>query len=150
MLRMVGFKLNVAKSEPGQEIQFLGIPLLLDLGRALLPESKTWEIVAVVYNLSSQSVLLFQQVFQFMGLLNSFSGLVPLGLQHLRPLQQHFHSVGLTNHFTPPPDHLVHDFLLRHWRDIAFLTTRYWNSLPTISDRYYHIYRCHYTGLGRP
>ena len=30
------------------------------------------------------------------------SGLIPLDCIYLRPLQQHFHSLGLTNWFTPP------------------------------------------------
>ena len=59
--RMVGFKLNVAKSEqvPVQDIQFPSIRLCLDLGRALLPESKAREVVVCAYNLSSQSILSF-------------------------------------------------------------------------------------------
>ena len=33
--------------------------------------------------------------------LNWASGLIPLGRLHMMPLQQHFHSLGLTNWFTP-------------------------------------------------
>ena len=36
-----------------------------------------------------------------MGTLNWTSCLITLGRLHLRPLQQHFHSMGLTNWFTP-------------------------------------------------
>ena len=52
--------------------------------------------------ISFQTVLLYTEVSQFMGSLNWVSGLIPLGRLHLRPLQQHFHSLGLTNRFTPP------------------------------------------------
>ena len=47
-LDMVVFKLNTKKSKLDlvQDIQFLGIRLRLDLGIALPPESKAWEIVA--------------------------------------------------------------------------------------------------------
>ena len=47
-----------------------------------------------------------------------------LGRQHLRPLQWHFHSVGLTYWFAPPrrSDQLVLG-LLRQWQDLSFLTT---------------------------
>ena len=61
MLRMVGFKLNIVKSElkPVKDIQFLGIQLHVDLGRAILPDSKAWKIVAHTYNISSKSLLSF-------------------------------------------------------------------------------------------
>ena len=43
---MVGLRLNEAKSElePVQDVQCLGLPLLLDKGRASLPVSKAREI----------------------------------------------------------------------------------------------------------
>ena len=50
-----------------QDIQFLRIRLRLDLGRALLPESKAQKIVARTCKISSQPVLLYQQVSQFIG-----------------------------------------------------------------------------------
>ena len=37
-----------------------------------------------------------------MGSLNWASGLIPLGCLYLRPLQRHFHSLGLTDRFMPP------------------------------------------------
>ena len=46
--------------------------------------------------------MLYREVSQFMGSLNWASGLIPLGRLHMRPLQQHFHSLGLINWFTPP------------------------------------------------
>ena len=54
-LDLVGFILNRKKSELElvQDIQFLRIRLRLDLGEALLPESKAREIVARACNLSS-------------------------------------------------------------------------------------------------
>ena len=60
-----------------------------------------------------------------MGSLNWASGLIPLGRLYLRPLQYHFHSLGLTNRFTPPrrSDPLVLANLLRHWQDLHFLTS---------------------------
>ena len=44
---------------------------------------------------------------------------------YLRPLQGPFHSLGLTNGFTPPPhsDPLVLANLLRQWQDLSFLTS---------------------------
>ena len=45
------------------------------------------------------------------------SHLIPLGRLYLRPLQRHFHSLGLTDRFTPPrrSDRLVLANLLRRW-----------------------------------
>ena len=61
---------------------------------------------------------------QLMGSLNWASG-IPLGRLYLRPLQRHFHSLGLTNQFTPlrQSDPLVLANLLRHWQDLRFLTS---------------------------
>ena len=60
-----------------------------------------------------------------MGSLNWASGLIPLGRLYLRPLQRHFHSLGLTDRFTPPrrSDPLVLANLLRRWQDPRFLTS---------------------------
>ena len=60
-----------------------------------------------------------------MGSLKWASGLIPLGHLYLRPLQRHFHSLGLTDRFTPPhrSDPLVLANLLRHWQDLCFLTS---------------------------
>ena len=98
-LDLVGFVLNRKKSELDltQDIQFLSIRLRLDLGEASLPESKAWEIVARTRHLSSLHVLTYTQVSQLMGSLNWASGLIPLGRLYLRPLQRHFHSLGLTD-----------------------------------------------------
>ena len=126
-LDLVGFILNQKKSELDltQDLQFLGIHLRLDLGRALLPESKAGEIVTCARHLSSLKVLNYSQVSHFMGSLNWASGLIPLGRLYLRPLQRHFHSLGLTNRFTPPrkSDPVVLANLLRQWLDPHFLTS---------------------------
>ena len=127
MLDLVGFVLNRKKSELDltQDLQFLGIRLRLDLGEASLPESKAWEIVARARHLSSLRLLTYTQVSQLLGSLNWASGLIPLGRLYLRPLQRHFHSLGLTDRFTPPrrSDPLVLANLLRHWQDPRFLTS---------------------------
>ena len=124
-LDLVGFILNRKKSELDltQDLQFLGIRLRLDLGEASLPESKAWEIVARARHLSSLQVLTYSQVSQLMGSLNWASGLIPLGRLYLRPLQCHFHSLGLTDRFTPPrrSDPLVLANLLWLWQDLHFL-----------------------------
>ena len=126
-LDLVGFILNRKKSELDltQDLQFLRIHLRLDLGRALLPESKAGEIVACTRHLSSLKVLNYSQVSHLMGSLNWASGLIPLGRLYLRPLQRHFHSLGLTNRFTPPrqSDPVVLANLLRQWLDPHFLTS---------------------------
>ena len=126
-LDLVGFTLNRKKSELDltQDLQFLGIHLRLDLGRALLPESKAGEIVACARHLSSLKVLDYSQVSHLMGSLNWASCLIPLGRLYLRPLQRHFHSLGLTSRFTPPrrSDPGVLANLLRHWLDPHFLTS---------------------------
>ena len=108
-----------------QDLQFLGIRLRLDIGKALLPESKAWDIVARARYLSSLRILNYTQVSQFMGSLNCASGLIPLGRLYLRPLQRHFHPLGLTDRFTPPrrSDPLVLANLLRPWQDPRFLTS---------------------------
>ena len=127
MLDLVCFIINRKKSELDltQDLQFLGIRLRLDLGDASLPESKAWEIVARACYLSSLQVLNYSQVSQLMGSLNWASGLIPLGRLYLRPLQRHFHSLGLTDRFKPPrrSDPLVLANLLRHWQDLRFLTS---------------------------
>ena len=48
-----------------------------------------------------------------------------LGRLYLRPLQRHFHSLGLTDRFTPPrrSDPLILANLLRHWQNLCFLTS---------------------------
>ena len=124
-LDLVGFILNRKKSELDltQDLQFLVIRLRLDLGEASLPESKAWEMVARARHLSSLRVLTYSQVSQLMGSLNWASGLIPLGRLYLRPLQCHFHSLGLTDRFTPPlrSDPLVLANLLRQWQDHVFL-----------------------------
>ena len=56
-----------------QDLQFLGIHLRLDLGKALLPESKAWEIVACACHLSSLKVLNYTRV--------PASGITQLGLR---------------------------------------------------------------------
>ena len=126
-LDLVGFILNRKKSELDltQDLQFLGIHLRLDLGRSLLPESKAGEIVACARHLSSLKVLNYSQVSHLMGSLNWASGLIPLGRLYLRPLQRHFHSLGLTNQFTPPSksDPVVLANLLPQWLDPHFLTS---------------------------
>ena len=152
-LDLVGFILNRKKSELDltQDIQFLGIHLRLDLGKALLPESKAWEIVARARHLSSLEVLDYTQVSQLLGSLNWASGLIPLGRLYLRPLQRHFHSLGLTDRFTPPrrSDPLVLANLLRRWLDPRFLTSCR-NPDPRISGGLYDFHGRLQSGLGRP
>ena len=103
-LDLVGFILNRKKSKLDlvQDIQFLGIRLHLDLGEALLSESKAREIAACVCELSSLRFLSYHRVSQFIGSLNWAPGLIPLGRLYLRPLQRYFHSLGLTDRFMPP------------------------------------------------
>ena len=126
-LDLVGFILNRKKSELDltQDLQFLRIRLRLDLAEASLLESRAWEIVARARQLSSLRVLTYSQVSQLMGSLNWASGLIPLGRLYLRPLQRHFHSLGLTDRFTPPrqSDPLVLANLLQQWQDLCFLTS---------------------------
>ena len=60
-----------------------------------------------------------------MGSLSWASGLIPLGRLYLRPLQCYFHSLGLTDRFTPPrrSDPSVLASLLQQWQDLSFLTS---------------------------
>ena len=51
-----------------------------------------------------------------MGSLNWASGLIP----HMRPLQRHFYSLGLTDRCASEP--LVLATLLRQWQELSFLT----------------------------
>ena len=150
-LDLVGFILNRKKSELDltQDLQFLGIRLRLDLGEASLPESKAWEIVACARHLSSLRVLTYSQVSQLMGSLNWDSGLIPLGRLYLRPLQHHFHSLGLTDRFTPPrrSDPLVLANLLRQWQDPRFLTSG--NPDPHVSGGPHDFYALLHAGVGR-
>ena len=120
---MVGLKLNKAKSElePVQDIQFLGLRFRLDQGRASLPISKAWEIIVCACQISSQTVLAFGEVSEFMGSLNWASDLIPLGRLHMRPLQRHFYLLCLTDQFTPTcqSDPLVLATILRQWQDLS-------------------------------
>ena len=112
-------------SPPVQDIQFLGLPLLLDQGRVSLPESKAQGDRAHARLISSQKTLSYTEVCHFMGSLNWASCLIPLCRLHLRPLQRHFHSLGLTNWFSTPrlSDPVVLATLLRQWQDLSFLTS---------------------------
>ena len=149
MLDLVGFILNRKKSELdlSQDLQFLGIHLRLDLGRALLPESKAGEIVACARHLSSLKVLNYSQVSHLMGSLNWASGLIPLGRLYLRPLQRHFHSLGLTNRFMLPrkSDPVVLANLLRQWLDPHFLTS----GIPISLGGLHNLHGRLQSGLGR-
>ena len=80
-LNLVGFVLNEKKSKLDlvQDIQFLGIRLCLDLGVALLPESKAQEIATRACKLSSLRALSYYQVSQLMGSLSLASGLIGSG-----------------------------------------------------------------------
>ena len=71
-----------------------------------------------------QGTRLFSSVPSY-GFTQLASGLIPLGHLYLRPLQNHFHSLGLTSRFTPPrrSDPVVLANLLRHWLDPHFLTS---------------------------
>ena len=124
-LDLVRFILNRKKSELDltQDLQFLGIHLRLDLGKALLPESKAGEIVACARHLSSLKVLNYTQVSQLLGSLNWASGLIPLGRLYLRPLQRHFHSDRPVYATASIRDPLVLANLLRGWLDPRFLTS---------------------------
>ena len=98
-------------------------PFTSGLGGSFPSRVQSLEIVARARHLSSLRVLTYSQVSQLMGSLNWASGLIPLGLLYLRPLQRHFHSLGLTDRFTPPrqSEPLVLANLLRHWQDLCFL-----------------------------
>ena len=83
------------------------------------------------------------EVSHFLGSLNWASGLIPLGCLHLRPLQRHFHSLGLTNLFTPPcrSDTSVLANLLGQWQDLSFLTPYL-----TFPGGVHDFYRCPHMG----
>ena len=81
LLYLLQIKCKKSQLELLQDMQFLGFRLRLNLGRVLLPDSKSHQVV------SSQSVLSYQQVSQLMGSLNWASGLTPLGCLHPRKLQ---------------------------------------------------------------
>ena len=89
------------------------------------------------------------QVSQLMGSLNWASGLIPLGRLYLRPLQRHFHSLGLTDQFTPPrrSDPLVLANLLRQWQDLHFLTSGI--TICTFQGEPHDFYGRLHTGVGR-
>ena len=127
-LDLVGFVLNRKKSELDltQDIQFLRIRLRLDLGEASLPESNAWEIVARAPSILPPCSILHSSV-PANGVCHSTGPqvFIPLGRLYPRPLQRHFHSLGLTDRFTPPrrSDPLVLANLLRRWQDPCFLTS---------------------------
>ena len=117
---LVNFVLN-KKSELDltQDIQFLRICLRLDLGKASLPESKAWEIVARAPSILPHSTNL----------------LGPLGRLSLRPLQYHLHLLGLTIRFMSPrcSDPLVLA-ILPLWQDLTFSHLRKSDPPPYSAD----------------
>ena len=138
-LDLVGLKLNEGKSEldPVQVIQFLGLRVNLDQGRTSLPVSKAREMIACVCQIF-HPFLSYAQMSQFMGSLNWASGLIPLGCLYLRSLQRPFHSLGLTNRFTPlrRSDPLVLANPLRQWQDLFFLPLESLSDLSRLSSRF--------------
>ena len=90
--------------------------------------------------ISSQENLSYIEVFQLMGALNWVSGLIPLGRLHIRPLQRHFHSLGLTNQFAPPRRSDPTGPILSHIR----------YPYPAFSGGVHHFHGRLDPGLGRP
>ena len=121
----------------------------MDQGRASLPISKAQEIIAHASRKSSQTVLSHKEVSQFMGSLNWASGLIPLGRLHMRPLQQHFHLLGLTNQFTPVstrPFSPCHPTQAMAGPIFSLLRNPY----PAIPGRVHNFHGSLYPALGRP
>ena len=84
-----------------------------------------------------------------MGSLNWASGLIPLGCLHLRPLQRHFHLLGLTNRFTPPclrPFSPCHPSQAMVGPIISHVRNPYLTFPGGVQDFHGRLYR----GLGRP
>ena len=78
------------------------------------------------------------------------SGLIPLGGLYLRPLQRHFHSLGLTDRFTQPRQSdplLVGANLLRRWQDPRFSYLR--NPSPHVPGGVQDFYGRLHAGVGR-
>ena len=113
------------RTGPDSESQVSRNSLKFGPWESFTPGNKDREIVACARHLSSLEVLNYTQVSQLLGSLNWASGLIPLGRLYLRPLQRHFHSLGLTDRFTPPrrSDPLVLANLLWRWLDPRFLTS---------------------------
>ena len=76
------------------------------------------------------------------------SGLIPLDCLYLKPLQRHFHSLGLTHWFTPPrcSDSLVLANLLRQWQDLSCHTCT--SKIPIQPLQVHDFYGCFYPGGG--
>ena len=121
---LVGLNLNEEKSELDlvQDIQFLGLRLYLDQGRASLPVSKAREIIARACRISSHTFLSYTHVH---GITQLCFRSHTTGSSTPDAIQRHFHFLGLTNQFTPPcrSDPLVLANLLRLWQDLSFLTS---------------------------
>ena len=125
-LDLVGFILNRKKSELEltQDLQFLGIHLRLGPRESFTPRVQGWGDSRLrAPSILPQGLKLFSSVpsygFTQLGLRSYPSGsFVP------ETLQRHFHSLGLTNRFTPPrkSDPVVLANLLRQWLDPHFLT----------------------------
>ena len=77
--------------------------------------------------MSQQTILVISSVVSTSVPVHGFtqlaSGLILLGRLHLRPLQQQFHTLGLTNRFTPP--RRSDQSVLAPWtyQDLSFLTS---------------------------
>ena len=96
-------KQTPAQAQPQAQAQAQMRPPVMSGSRESFPPNiQAREMIAHVCQISSQSVLSYREVSQFMGSLNWASGLISLGRLYMRPLQQYFYSLGLTDRFAPP------------------------------------------------
>ena len=102
--------------------------------------------------ISSQKIMSYTEVSKFMGSLNLASGLIPLGRLHLRPLQQHIHSLGLTNRFSSLVLLLNRPFSSFHPTQAMAgpIVSHIRNPYPTFSGGAQDFHGRLYPGLGRP
>ena len=102
-LELVGLKLSKVKSEldPVQDIQFLGLQLRPGSVERFPPNIQgSGDNITCVPDILPNSFVVQSSV--PVHWISWASGLISLGRLYMRPLQQHFHSLGLTNWFKSP------------------------------------------------
>ena len=149
---MVDLRLNEANSElePVQNIQFLGLQLHLNQGRASLPVSKAREIIAHGCRISSQKILSYTRSVPFHGITQLCLRSHPTG----SPV---FEAPTTTFSFTMPDEPVYTTVSIRPLgpchltRAMARPTISHVrDTYPTFPGGVHHFHGRLYPGLGRP
>ena len=125
LLDQLGFILNVEKSKlaPSQDIQFLGMRLLLLHGMACLPQDCVEQTQILIRSYMTITSLTYSESLSLLGHLNWSSSIIYLGRLRLRPIQQFLKRKGLLSQSSPRREIETKEFqqTLQVWLDPSFL-----------------------------